>query len=207
MEFSFTDLMKRFWKYSWVIVLFMIIFAGAAFSYAKFSKTITNYSATRLVLMAKNNTDVKDPNSRYSADKSLITTYQKLAQDDAIVSAVQKELPFNMKKNEITSAISVENPSDTLMLSFKATAPTQYKAKTLVNTYANVYSTVGPKLYPDMGQPDLLSKATSSDVTQSGFKSGKKLAVFGAFAGLVISMFGILVTGIRRNYKLAKEQG
>lgn len=207
MEFSFTDLMKRFWKYSWVIILFMIVFAGAAFSYAKLSKTITNYSATRLVLMANNNTDVKDPNSRFSADKALITTYQKLAQDDKIVTVVQNELPFHMAKDEISSSVSVENPADTLMLSFKATGATQYKAKTLANTYADVYSSVAPKLYPYMGQPDLLSKATGSDVTHSGFKSGKKLAVFGAFVGLVISMFGILVTGIRRNYKLAKEQG
>lgn len=207
MDFSFTDLMKRFWKYSWTIVLTMLVFAAAGFAYAKSAKTITNYSASRLVLAAKNNTDVKDPNSRFSADKSLLPTYQKLAQDDAIVSEVQKELPYNLSKQEISSAVVVENPVDTLMLSFKASGATPYKAKTLANVYADVFSNMAPKLYPDMGKPDLLAKASGSDVTRSGMKSAKKLTVFGAVAGLIISMFIVLLTGIRRNYKEAKKQG
>lgn len=207
MEFTFMDLMKRFWKYSWTIVLAMVVFAAAGLTYAKSAKTITNYSATRLVLVAKNNTGVKDPNSRFSADKSLLATYQKLGQDDSIVSEVQNELPYKLTKQEIISSVTIDNPSDTLMLSFKAMGSTPYKAKTLANVYADIFSTQAPKLYPDMQAPELLAKASGSDVTQSGMKSTKKLTVFGAIAGMVVSMFIILLTGIRRNYLLAKKQG
>lgn len=207
MEFSLTNLLKRFIRYSWVIALMMIIFAGAGFAYAKSGKTITNYSASRDVLVAKDNTNVKDPNSRFLADKSMIATYEKIAQDDAIVSAVKDALPYKLSKSDISTAVKVDNPTDTLMLSFKATGASTYKAKTLVNVYAQTFAEMGPKLYPDMAQPELMSKATGSDVTMSAFKSAKKLTLFGAVLGLVLSAFGIMVAGIHANYRQAKKQG
>lgn len=207
MEFTFTDMMKRFWRFSWVIVLVMILFAGAGFAGSKLAKKNTNYAASRTVIIAKDNTNVKDPNSRFFADKALIDTYKKLAKDDAIVSSVKKALPFKMTTDEITSAVSVENPTETLMLNFEANSNTVAKAKALANTYAEVYSQVAPSLYPDMGQQKLLSKANSSDVKEVGSKSTKKMTIFGAAFGLVVAMFTVLVTGIWSNYKLAKKQG
>ncbi|CAK1229800.1 Capsular polysaccharide biosynthesis protein YveK (YveK) [Fructobacillus fructosus] len=205
MEFTFEDLIKRFLKYSWVIALVMILFAGAGFTYAKSGKTITNYAASRSVIAAKDNTNVKDPNSRFTADKSLIATYEKVAQDDAIVSAVKEALPYKLSKSDISAAVVVDNPTDTLLLNFKATGSTPYRAKTLANVYAQVFSEQGPKLFPDMPEISLLSKAAGSDVTRSGFKSAKKLTVFGAVAGVIISSFMILITGIRTNYKSARR--
>ncbi|GAP04073.1 YveK family protein [Fructobacillus tropaeoli] len=207
MEFSLTDLAKRFWHFAWLIVLCVVLFAGAGFVYAKSGKVITNYSASRTVLIAKNNTDVRDPNARFLADKALVPTYEKIAQDDAVVSAVQKALPFQMSKDDINEAVKVQNPTDTLTLSFQASGSTTYRAKTLANVYAETFAEVGPTLYPDMGKPDTLSKATGSDVTRSSLKNAKKLTVFGAVFGLVLSVFAIMVSGIRKNYHEAKKQG
>ncbi|CAK1236440.1 Capsular polysaccharide biosynthesis protein YveK (YveK) [Fructobacillus tropaeoli] len=207
MEFSLTDLVKRIWHFAWLIVLLVIVFAGAGFVYAKSGKVITNYSANRTVLIAKNNTDVKDPNSRFMADRSLIPTYEKVAQDDAVVSAVQSALPFKMSKADINEAVTVQSPTDTLALTFKATGSTTYRAKTLANTYADVFTQIGPNLYPDMGKPEALSKATGSDVTKSALKNAKKLTIFGAGFGLVAGFFIILVSGIHKNYRLARKQG
>ncbi|CAK1248725.1 YveK family protein [Fructobacillus evanidus] len=207
MEFSLTDLAKRFWHFAWLIVLCVILFAGAGFAYAKSGKVITNFSASRMVLIAKTNTDVRDPSSRVQADKALVPTYQKVAQDDAIVTAVQKALPFKMSKSDISSAVNVQNPTDTVALSFQASGENTYRAKTLANVYAETFANVGPTLYPDMGKPDVLSKATGSDVTRSALKNAKKLTVFGAVFGLVLSVFVILVSGIRKNYHEAKKQG
>ncbi|CAK1229820.1 YveK family protein [Fructobacillus cardui] len=203
MEFSLTDLAKRFWHFAWLIILLVIVFAGAGFVYAKSGKVITNYSASRTVLIAKNNTDVRDPNARFLADKSLVPTYETVAQDDAIVSAVQKALPFKMSKNDINEAVKVQNPTDTLALSFQASGSTTYRAKTLANIYADTFTEIGPTLYPDMGKPEPLSKATGSDVTKSALKNAKKLTVFGAAFGFVISAFGIMISGIHKNYKTA----
>lgn len=207
MEFSLIDLGKRFIKHSWIIVLAVILFAGAGFTYAKSAKISTNYSATRSVIVAKNNTDVKDPASRYSADKAMLTTYEKIAKDDAIVSSVQSRLNKKMTKSEIASAITITNPSDTVMLNFKATGETAEKAKQLSNVYAEAFAEIGPKLYGDMGQPTLLSEATGSDVATSGMKNTKKLTLFGAFVGFIVSIFSLLVSGIYSNYLKLKKQG
>ncbi|GAP02341.1 capsular polysaccharide biosynthesis protein [Fructobacillus pseudoficulneus] len=207
MEFSLTDLVKRFWRYAWLIILLVIVFAGAGFTYAKSGKVITNFSASRTVLIAKNNTDVKDPNSRIQADKLLIPTYEKVAQDDAVVSAVQAALPFSMSKSDIISAVKIQNPDSTLALNFQASGENTYRAKTLANVYAETFASVGPTIYPDMGKPDVLSKATGSDVTKSALKNAKKLTVFGAVFGFVVASVIILISGIQKNYRLAKEQG
>ncbi|MBS9337743.1 YveK family protein [Fructobacillus parabroussonetiae] len=201
------DLMKRFLRYSWVIILAMVIFGAVGFFYAKSAKTSTNFSTSRLVLIAKNNTDVKDPSSRVTADKSLIPTYKKLAMDDAVLTVAEDKLPFKMTKGEIASSITVDNPSDTLMLSFKASGADTSKAKTLSNTYAEAFVEEAPKLYPDMGQPTLLSKASGSDVTTFGMKNKKKLTLFGAVIGFVLSSFGIMIVGIQNNYLKLKKQG
>ncbi|MCK8616834.1 capsular biosynthesis protein [Fructobacillus sp. M158] len=207
MEFTLKDLMRRFMRYSWIIILVMIIFGSAGFFYAKSAKTSTNFSTSRLVLIAKNNTDVKDPSSRVSADKSLIATYKKLATDDSVLSLAQEKLPFKMSKSQIADSISIDNPTDTLMLSFKASEANTNKAKTLANAYAEAFAEEAPKLYPDMGQPTLLSKATGSDGTTSGMKNKKKLTLFGAVIGFVVSSFGILIFGIQSNYLKLKKQG
>ncbi|MDF7636979.1 capsular biosynthesis protein [Leuconostocaceae bacterium ESL0958] len=206
MEFSFTDLLKRFWHYAWLTVLLMVVFAGLGFVGAKHAKTTTDFSANRSVLMAKNNTDVKDPNSRFLADKALMPTYEKIAKDDAVLTTVKSALPFKMTKDEINTAVTVSNPTDTVMLDFKASAGSTYRSKTLVNAYAEAFAKEGQRLYPDMGQPNVLSKATASDVTHLGGKSTKKLTLFGAFAGLVIGLFVVLLTGIVANYQQAKKQ-
>ncbi|USS91898.1 YveK family protein [Fructobacillus americanaquae] len=206
MEFSLTDLAKRFWHFAWLILLCVVVFAGSGFVYAKSGKVITNFSASRTVLIAKNNTDVRDPNSRVQADKALIPTYQKVAQDDAIVTAVQKTLPFKMSKSDVSSAVNVQNPTDTVALAFQASGSTTYRAKTLANVYAETFANVGPTLYPDMGKPDVLSKATGSDVTRSALKNAKKLTLFGAVFGFVLSTVIILILGIRQNYEVARNR-
>ncbi|GAO99106.1 Wzz/FepE/Etk N-terminal domain-containing protein [Fructobacillus ficulneus] len=207
MEFSFNDLLKRFWKFTWLIALLIVVFAGAGFMYSKAGKTTTNFDATRSVLIAKNNTNVKDPNSRFMADKSLIPTYQKVATDDAVVEAVQKDLPFKMTKSDIAAGISIHSETDTLILDFQATGENTYRAKTLANTYAKDFSEVGPTIYPDMQKPDLLSAVTSTGTINSAARSTKKLTVFGAVLGLVLALFVVLVTGIQENYRAAKKQG
>ncbi|CAK1235104.1 YveK family protein [Fructobacillus cardui] len=206
MEFSLTDLAKRFWHFAWLIVLCVVVFAGSGFVYAKSGKVITNFSASRTVLIAKNNTDVRDPNSRVQADKALIPTYQKVAQDDAIVTAVQKTLPFKMSKSDISSAVNVQNPTDTVALAFQASGSTTYRAKILANVYAETFANFGPTLYPDMGKLDVLSKATGSDVTRSALKNAKKLTLFGAVFGFVLSTVIILILGIRQNYEVARNR-
>ncbi|MBS9334897.1 Wzz/FepE/Etk N-terminal domain-containing protein [Fructobacillus sp. M1-13] len=207
MEFSVMDMVKRLMKFGWVIVLVTILFAGAGFAYAKSAKTSTNYSATRSVIVAKNNTDVKDPSSRFSADKAMLPTYEKLSKDDSLLSAVQDRLSDHMTKSEINSAVSVTNATDTLVLNFKATGASTNKAKNLANTYAEVFAEYGPKLYPDMGQPTLMSAANGSDVTTVGMKNSKKLTIFGAAFGFVASVFVLMITGIVANYKQLKKQG
>ncbi|CAH1850290.1 YveK family protein [Convivina intestini] len=205
MEFSLADLAKRMVRYAWVIILCGVLAGATGYFYAKHATDMT-YTAERSVVLAKSNSDVRDPNSRFLADNNLIATYKKVAQDDAVVTAAKAKLSTSFTKQEIADSIKISNPTNSLIMDFDASARTKNQAVKLVNAYTEAFAEMGQKLYPDMAQPQLLSATTSNGVKTTSFKSPKKLMAFGAVLGLVLGFVIVLVTGINANYKLAKNR-
>ncbi|MBS1008488.1 YveK family protein [Leuconostoc suionicum] len=200
MSFSLIDLVKRLLKNSWWILILGIVVGASLFTYAKHS-VLTAYTAERYVIVAKDNTGVKDPNSRVQADQMLINTYKKIASDPSVVNQAKKLSTVSVTKKEIVSAITVSQPDQTLMMRFSASAATAKKSVAIANAYAKAFSIEGSKLYPDMAKPLLLSSAKKADVLSGTVYSPKKLAVFGFAFGITLGAFIVLLTGIFQNYK------
>lgn len=200
MSFSLIDLVKRLLKNSWWILILGIVLGASLFTYAKHS-VLTAYTAERYVIVAKDNTGVKDPNSRVQADQMLINTYKKIASDSSVVNQAKKLSTVSVTKKEIVSAITVSQPDQTLMMRFSASAATAKKSVAIANAYAKAFSIEGSKLYPDMAKPLLLSSAKKADVLSGTVYSPKKLAVFGFAFGITLGAFIVLLTGIFQNYK------
>lgn len=200
MSFSLIDLVKRLLKNSWWILILGIVVGASLFTYAKHS-VLTAYTAERYVIVAKDNTGVKDPNSRVQADQMLINTYKKIASDSSVVNQAKKLSTVSVTKKEIVSAITVSQPDQTLMMRFSASAATAKKSVAIANAYAKAFSIEGSKLYPDMAKPLLLSSAKKADVLSGTVYSPKKLAVFGFAFGITLGVFIVLLTGIFQNYK------
>ncbi|AKP35598.1 Wzz/FepE/Etk N-terminal domain-containing protein [Leuconostoc mesenteroides] len=200
MSFSLIDLVKRLLKNSWWIFILGIVLGASLFTYAKHS-VLTAYTAERYVIVAKDNTGVKDPNFRVQADQMLINTYKKIASDSSVVNQAKKLSTVSVTKKEIVSAITVSQPDQTLMMRFSASAATAKKSVAIANAYAKAFSIEGSKLYPDMAKPLLLSSAKKADVLSGTVYSPKKLAVFGFAFGITLGAFIVLLTGIFQNYK------
>ncbi|MDC2806421.1 Wzz/FepE/Etk N-terminal domain-containing protein [Leuconostoc suionicum] len=200
MSFSLIDLVKRLLKNSWWILILGIALGASLYTYAKHS-VLTAYTAERYVIVAKNNTGVKDPNSRVQADQILINTYKKIASDPSVVNQAKKLSTVSVTKKEIVSAITISQPDQTLMMRFSASAATAKKSVAIANAYAKAFSIEGSKLYPDMAKPLLLSSAKKADVLSGTVYSPKKLAVFGFAFGITLGAFIVLLTGIFQNYK------
>lgn len=200
MSFSLIDLVKRLLKNSWWILILGIALGASLYTYAKHS-VLTAYTAERYVIVAKNNTGVRDPNSRVQADQILINTYKKIASDPSVVNQAKKLSAVSVTKKEIVSAITISQPDQTLMMRFSASAATAKKSVAIANAYAKAFSIEGSKLYPDMAKPLLLSSAKKADVLSGTVYSPKKLAVFGFAFGITLGAFIVLLTGIFQNYK------
>ncbi|AHF19397.1 Capsular polysaccharide biosynthesis protein [Leuconostoc mesenteroides KFRI-MG] len=204
MSFSLIDLVKRLLKNSWWILILGIALGASLYTYAKHS-VLTAYTAERYVIVAKNNTGVKDPNSRVQADQILINTYKKIASDPSVVNQAKKLSAVSVTKKEIVSAITISQPDQTLMMRFSASAATAKKSVAIANAYAKAFSIEGSKLYPDMAKPLLLSSAKKADVLSGTVYSPKKLAVFGFSFGVILGSFIVLIMGIFQNYKQLKK--
>ncbi|QEA58541.1 capsular biosynthesis protein [Leuconostoc koreense] len=200
MSFSLIDLVKRLLKNSWWILILGIVVGASLYTYAKHS-VLTAYTAERYVIVAKDNTGVKDPNSRVQADQMLINTYKKIASDPSVVDQARKLSTVSVTKKEIVNAITVSQPDQTLMMRFSASAATAKKSVAIANAYAKAFSIEGSKLYPDMAKPLLLSSAKKADVLSGTVYSPKKLAVFGFAFGITLGAFIVMLTGIFQNYK------
>ncbi|MGB2513104.1 YveK family protein [Leuconostoc suionicum] len=205
MSFSLIDLVKRLLKNSWWILILGIVVGASLYTYAKHS-VLTAYTAERYIIVAKDNTGVKDPNSRVQADQMLINTYKKIASDPSVVNQAKRLSTVSVTKKEIVNAISVSQPDQTLMMRFSASAATAKKSVAIANAYAKAFSIEGSKLYPDMAKPLLLSSAKKADVLSGTVYSPKKLAVFGFAFGVIMGSFIVLVMGIFQNYKQLKKQ-
>ncbi|MFT8571094.1 MAG: Wzz/FepE/Etk N-terminal domain-containing protein [Leuconostoc pseudomesenteroides] len=201
MNFSLLELVKRLLKNSWWILLLGIIFGGGLYAYAKYS-VLTAYTAERYVLLAKDNTASKDPNSRVQADQTLISTYRRIARDSSVVELAQSLSTVKVTKSEIREAISISQPDQTLLLRFSSSSNTDKKSVAIVNAYTKAFATEGMKLYPGMAKPVLLSSSKKADEVSGTVFSPKKLAVFGFALGIILGSFIVLIIGILQNYKI-----
>lgn len=192
-SYTLVDFIKLIFKHIVVILLCGIVFGGLLGGYAKLKKT-TSYTATRGMVIGHNldKTKVKDKNSRLLADMQMLTTYEKVAKDTAVLkkatSIYKKDYSKKISESDLDSAVEVTHEPQTLILSVKAKSSSDSKAVKIANAMSLAVKKELPKLYENTGNIELLSPATKSDVSSTSGPSVKKYGVLGVAVGLFIGL-------------------
>ena len=208
-QFTITDLIKHMLRNAWWIILIAIV-GGVVMYFMNKQPTVLSYSAKRTMFIGKPNSNVKDPNSRVTADLEMLKTYESVAKDDKIIKPAVAQLRKEHVKitaGKLKTNISLTNPQDTLLFDVKAVDEKKSKnAVKMVNAYTESYENNAPSVIMDMPKPQLMSKATKAQTDAiATTNSPKKAALFGLVAGGIVGMILALFTGIYKNMKISEN--
>ena len=208
-QFTITDLIKHMLRNAWWIILISIV-GGVVMYFMNKQPTVLSYSAKRTMFIGKPNSNVKDPNSRVTADLEMLKTYELVAKDDKIIKPAVAQLRKEHVKitaGKLKTNISLTNPQDTLLFDVKAVDEKKSKnAVKMVNAYTESYEKNAPSVIMDMPKPQLMSKATKAQTDAiATTNSPKKAALFGLVAGGIVGMILALFTGIYKNMKISEN--
>lgn len=210
-SYTLVDFIKLVFKHIVVILLCGIVFGGLLGGYAKLKKT-TSYTATREMVIGHDldTTKIKDKNSRLLADMQMLTTYEKVAKDTAVLKKATKiyKVNYNKKISESTldSAVEVTHEPQTLILSVKAESTSDLRAVRMTNAVSQAIKKELPKLYGNTGNIDLLSPATKSNVSSTSGPSVKKYGTLGVAVGLFVGLLFVFGKFTLEEFSSAKQK-
>lgn len=136
---SIKDLVLLFWNHLWILILSLVVGAGAAYAYTtlavdpQYSSHISMYVQTYTGIT----NDQENAYNDISKSKQLINTYIQVLKDDAVMESVGKELckkfdekiisesfsmaDGNIRPASLTSCISITTVTDTSAITISAT--------------------------------------------------------------------------------------
>lgn len=192
-SYTLMDFCKLVLKHILTIIIFALAFGILLGGYAKLKQT-TTYSAHRNIVVSHNvdKVNAKDKNSRVLADMQMMTTYTKVADDQAIYNKAQKILKnkyhLKMDTQMIKSAVKMESEPQTVIMSVTASGKKEGKVVKIANAISLAIKEELPALINNTGTIKLLSPAIKSDLKSTTGPSAKKYAVLGVAAGLFVGL-------------------
>lgn len=182
----------------WVIILIgMVVFAGAGFGYAKV-KGKTEYSSKMQVYVTVPKTSdkvlIRDSASEMAYD------YVKLVKTDLVIDKVAKEA--KLSKRKVKEAISAEVVDGTRLIEVSVKADNSKDVKKISKEVLPVFQRVVQK---DLGRSKLVIADYPSKISVEQTMSIKKFAVVGAAGGFVIAVGILFIIYLVDLCKKAKE--
>ncbi len=197
------DLLQLFraLKKRWMLILgAMILAGGIAGAFSKFVLTPQYSSTAMLYILSKETTLTSLADLQIGSQ--LTKDYKILVTSRPVLENVNETLGLGMEYKDLLKKITIENPSDTRILSITAQDPDPYRAKALVDCVAQeaseyigeIMEMIPPKMIEDGVVP-----------TQKTSPSNSKNAVLGALVGMVI-VCGITVLEVLMNDTVQTEE-
>ena len=172
-----------------ILIIFAALLAGAVIAGAATKIFITPvYSATSTMLVLTKETTLSSLadlqiGSQLTKDYNILITSRTVLQD------VVDELNLDMSYKELKGCITVDNPTDTRILSITATNKDPEMAKKIADTLAKTSADfIGDKM--EVTPPKIIEEGEVPIVQTS--PNTKKNVMVGALAGLVLSA-GIII--------------
>lgn len=163
----------------WVLILIgMVVFAGAGFGYAKV-KSVTEYSSKMQVYVTVPKTSDKVLIRDNAGD--LAYDYQKLIKTDLIVNEIAKKT--KIEKDDVKDAISAEVVDGTRLLEIKVKSDDKDDVKKISKEVLPVFQKVVQK---DLGRNKLVIADQPSKIKAEQTVSTKKFLAVGAVGGFVV---------------------
>lgn len=140
MEIDLLKLAGALWHRVWAIILTMVLFGGAAFSYACFFVTPLYESSA---LMYVNNSSFSVGSTAISlsdlnASKSLVDTYLVIMKTRMTLNEVIEQAQLNYSYEELRGMIHAASVNGTEVFSITVTSPDPQEAETIANTIVEV---------------------------------------------------------------------
>lgn len=173
--------LARGWK---ILLLGLIIGAGAVFAYCHFLVTPEYASTAKLYVLSKSTsiTSLAD----IQAGSSLTTDYLSVVSSRPIYESVQKQLDLDMDYDEFSDKLTVNNPSDTRILEITAQDPDPKEAKRIADCTARVAARfISAKM--DQDPPNLI---------QTGYSDGDPVTPQTSRNTAVGGIVGVLICAI-----------
>ena len=168
-----------------VLVILAAVLAGAVIAGAATKLLMTPvYSATSTMLVLTKETTLSS-----LADLQLTKDYNILITSRTVLQDVVDELNLDMTYKELMECITIENPSDTRILSITAIDKDPKMAKKIADTLAKTSADfIGDKM--EVTPPKVIEEGEVPTIQTS--PSTKKNVLIGALAGLILSA-GIII--------------
>lgn len=193
----FFELKKRWW----MILAAMIIGAGAFGAYSKFVM-VPQYKSTSMVYVLSKETTLTSLadlqiGSQLTKDYSVIVTSRPVLQQ-----AIDNLGIYNMSYRELRSKLTIDNPSDTRIMSLTITDKDPYTAKALVDSVAQTSSQYIAEIM-EMTPPKIIEDGEIPTVQSS--PNTKKNAAIGGLLGAVL-VGGVIVLMTVMNDTIKTEE-
>lgn len=227
MESNYTikKLIQLFLSKIYVIIILTIVGGAAAFGFSKFFMSLKYQSYTSMYV--KNNNSVTETDgvnlNDLNASKSLVSTYIAVMQDDAVMEKVGSELLAEFDKDKLSKCFSIkdENGEESISaasirncLTMAAVGDTEVMKITAETAdpevsaaLCNIISNVTPDfLIRVVGAGSVEAIGTAKVNNNPVSPNFLKMAVIGAFAGMLLAALIILVIDFFDNTVKDKEE-
>lgn len=135
-EIDLIELFQVFLRKLWLIVICLIVGAVIAGAYTMLLVT-PQYSATSTIYILSKSTSITSVTD-LQLSTQLTADYQMLATSRTVINDVIEESGMDLSYNDLVGRVSVQNPSETHMLTLTVTDPDPAVAAKLANVYAEV---------------------------------------------------------------------
>lgn len=171
-----------------LLILALVLGAGAAFAISKFMIT-PQYTATS-TLYIFNKTDSTTSLSDLQMGTQLTNDFQVLATSQPVMDRVIQELALNCDYETLSKSVQIENPTSTRLLKIKVTNPDPVLAADISNALAESLRDCVAEIM-NVDKPSIAAEAVPP--TRKSSPNNSRNAMLGGALGLVLAAGFIIV--------------
>lgn len=177
------ELLLHFWKKAPLIILIVVIFAGAAFAGTEFLITPKYTATTKMYVLTKQNEDSNVTYSDVQLSSQLVNDYMALVTSGPVLEETISKLNLDMSREALEKEISTENISNTRIISIKVTDSDPERAKNIANA---VREAVGDQIVKVMNADAVNTVEEAQTPANPSSPNKMKNTALGGIVGLVV---------------------
>lgn len=200
MEIDLLELLRALRRKLWIIILAAVLCGGAAGAFSKFVIT-PQYSSTAMVYILSKETTLTSL-ADLQIGSQLTKDYKIIVTSRPVLEGIISELGLNLNYEELKRKITIDNPTDTRILSVTVQDADPHMAKTLADAVAtNASEYIGDIM--EMVPPKMIEEGVAA-TTKTSPSNGKN-AMLGAMVGMML-VCGLIVLKVILNDTIQTEE-
>ncbi|MBO4389999.1 MAG: capsular polysaccharide biosynthesis protein [Lachnospiraceae bacterium] len=181
-EIDLIEIFYLLWDHIFEIILCMVIGAAVAYLYTYFLVT-PQYTATSKMYVVSASRDSVLNLSDLQIGSQLTSDYQELIKSRPVMEDCIRELDLKMTPAQLSSKISISNPSSTRVLKITVVTEDPVKSRDIANKIADLSVVYLPKII-ESDAPNIYERAT--EPTNPSSPSYKRNVAIGALLGILL---------------------